>query len=301
MRYTPPVPFPAAPPPLPGIVHIDVRIDRARWHVATAGDPDAPPIVLLHGWPQHWWIWRRVMPELAKTHRVYAPDLRGFGWSDAPAGCYSKMGLACDVERLLDELGIDTCTLVGHDWGGFVSFLTAIRAPERIERLIAFSIIHPWPRAVKPDPMSLLRTSYQFPIATPVLGEYLQRYGAKALSQLLRRGASRDFRWDAQDVALYAEAWQRPDHARAASALYRTFLTKELPALMRGKYANRRLEMPVLLATGEHDPVVTPERLEGFEGNASDMRTTVIDDAGHFVLDEQPMKALRLIQEELAR
>src|SRR4051794_13802916 len=199
MRYTPPVPFPAAPPPLPGIVHTDVRVDRARWHVATAGDPDAPPIVLLHGWPQHWWIWRRVMPDLAKTHRVYAPDLRGFGWSDAPAGRYSKMGLACDVERLLDELGIDTCTLVGHDWGGYVAFLTAIRAPERVDRLVGFSIIHPWPKPSRIDPAAVVKTlAYQVPISTPVLGERLQRHGARVLGRLIR-GGSPGFEWDPKD------------------------------------------------------------------------------------------------------
>src|SRR4051812_5316340 len=123
--------FPAAPPELPGVTHSDVVIDRARWHVATAGE--GPPIVLLHGWPQHWWIWRHVMPDLARDHRVIAPDLRGFGWSDAPPSSYSKMGLAADVERLLDALEIDRCVLVGHDWGGFVAWLTAIRATSRIE------------------------------------------------------------------------------------------------------------------------------------------------------------------------
>ena len=108
--------FPSQPPPMNGVVHTDVRVDRSRWHVATAGDHDAPPMVLLHGWPQHWWMWRKVIGPLAKEHRVYAPDMRGFGWSDAPPGTYSKMGLAADVERLLDVLEIDRCVLVGHDW-----------------------------------------------------------------------------------------------------------------------------------------------------------------------------------------
>jgi pimeloyl-ACP methyl ester carboxylesterase len=294
------VSFPASPPSLPGIVHTDVQVDRARWHVATAGD--GPPIVLLHGWPQHWWIWRRVIPELAQTHRVYAPDMRGFGWSDAPAGRYSKMGLACDVEKLLDALDIDSCTLVGHDWGGFVSFLTALRAPERVERLIGFSIIHPWPKPSRIDPAAVLKTAaYQLPVAAPVLGEYIQRFGAKALGQLIRRGAAKNFEWDPQDVALYAESFQRPEHARAASALYRTFLTRELGPLVGGRYANRRLEMPILLATGEHDAIVTPARLAGYEDHAPNMRTQVIQGVGHFVLDEQPMTALRLIREELER
>jgi pimeloyl-ACP methyl ester carboxylesterase len=241
-----------------------------------------------------------VIPELAKTHRVYAPDLRGFGWSDAPAGRYSKMGLACDVEKLLDELGIDACTLVGHDWGGFTALLTALRAPERVERVLAFSIIHPWPKLAPLDPMALLRTSYQLPLATPVVGEYVQRLGAKGLAQLLRRAVAPAHRWDPEDVRLYTEAWQRPEHARAASALYRTFLTRELPALLRGRYANRRLDMPVLLATGQLDPVVGPARIEGAGDHAANLRTTVLEGAGHFVVDEQPGRVLELIREQLS-
>jgi pimeloyl-ACP methyl ester carboxylesterase len=283
--------FPAQPPPLPGVVHTDVRVDRARWHVATAGDRDAPPIVLLHGWPQNWWIWRRIIPDLAKTHRVYAPDLRGFGWSEAPEGRYSKMGLACDVERLLDELGIDACTLVGHDWGGLTAFLAAIRIPERVERMAIFSIVHPWITADRSDPLALLRTAYQLPLATPGLGRLLVA-NTHLMRQVLRRGAAPGFRWDPQDERLYAEQWARPDHGRATSAIYRTFLTRELPALLRGRYANRRLAMPILLATGEHDPVVGPARLAGAEGHATDLRTAVIAGAGHYVADEKPMDVL---------
>jgi pimeloyl-ACP methyl ester carboxylesterase len=291
--------FPATPPPLPGVVHIDVQVDRARWHVATAGAEGAPTVLLLHGWPQHWWMWRRVIAELAPTHRVLAPDLRGFGWSDAPPGRYSKMGLACDVERLLDELGIETCTLVGHDWGGFVAQLTAIRAPERVERVVALSIVHPWIGPMPLDPLALLRTTYQLPLATPWVGERVQRLGGRALRLLLERSAAPSFAWDREDLAHYAQAWERPDHARAASALYRTFLTRELPALLRGRYANRRLEMPLLLATGQLDPVVTPARIRGAEGHAAELRTEVLAGAGHFVVDEQPQRVLELLRDAL--
>jgi pimeloyl-ACP methyl ester carboxylesterase len=287
--------FPSQPPPLPGVVHTDVRVDRARWHVATAGDPDAPPIVLLHGWPQNWWMWRRIIPDLAKTHRVYAPDLRGFGWSEAPEGRYSKMGLACDVERLLDELEIGECDLVGHDWGGLTAFLTAIRVPDRIRRLAVFSIVHPWITTDRSDPMALLRTSYQLALATPGLGPALVARGY-VMREFLRRGVAPGFRWDPQDARLYAEQWTRRDHGRATAAIYRTFLTRELPALLRGRYANRRLTMPVLLATGAHDPVVSPARIAGAEGHATRLETAVLEGAGHFVADEKPLEVLRLIR-----
>jgi pimeloyl-ACP methyl ester carboxylesterase len=133
-----------------------------------------------------------------------------------------------------------------------------------------------------------------------VVGEYVQRYGAKAIGALLGRAVGPGFDWDAEALRLFTEQWQRPAHARAASALYRTFLTREAAQLLGGAYADRRVEQPVLLATGRHDPVITPERQEGGEDHAPNMRKAVIEGAGHFVADEKPQEVVRLIREELA-
>ena len=69
-------------PEIPGVTHRDVKVNGLRIHVAEAGE--GPPLLLLHGWPQHWWIWREVIPRLAPHHRLIMPDTRGFGWSEAP-------------------------------------------------------------------------------------------------------------------------------------------------------------------------------------------------------------------------
>ena len=85
------------------VAHRDVVLpDGTRLHVAEAGD--GPPLVLVHGWPQHWWAWRRLLPALAQERRVLCPDLRGLGWSDAPPGAYAKEGWAADLVALLDAL-----------------------------------------------------------------------------------------------------------------------------------------------------------------------------------------------------
>jgi pimeloyl-ACP methyl ester carboxylesterase len=287
------VSFPAQPPPLPGVVHIDVRVQFDRWHVATAGDPDAPPIVLLHGWPQHWWMWRKVIPALAKEHRVYAPDLRGFGWSDAPEGRYSKMGLACDVEHLLDALELDTCTLVGHDWGGFVAWLTAIRAPERIDRLVVMSIINPWRVPTGRPAMSAIVASYQVPTISPLLRTRVQPRVVRTIFQL---GFDRRHPLSDEDIRLYAEQYRRPGHAAAASAVYRTFLTRELQALLRGRYAGRRVDgIPVTMAAGGADALTGPHCFAGAEKHVSDLTTHVIEGAGHFVPEEKPREVAEII------
>ncbi|HLH14483.1 MAG TPA: alpha/beta fold hydrolase, partial [Solirubrobacteraceae bacterium] len=107
-------------PQLPGVTHRFVDLRGVRVHVAEAGAGE--PLVLLHGWPQHWWCWRELIAPLARDHRVLAPDLRGFGWSAAPPGDYAKSTFAEDVLALLDAEGIDAAPIIGHDWGGYAAF-----------------------------------------------------------------------------------------------------------------------------------------------------------------------------------
>src|SRR5262245_54016411 len=90
-------------PPLAGVEHRFVAIEPGlRLHVAEAGAGE--PLLLVHGWPQHWWAWRKIIPRLAAHHRLICPDLRGFGWSDAPPTGYAKEQLADDLINLLDAL-----------------------------------------------------------------------------------------------------------------------------------------------------------------------------------------------------
>src|SRR5438874_9526572 len=102
-------------------------------HVAEAGPPDGQPIVLLHGWPQHWYEWRGLVAELSRHYRMVMPDLRGLGWTDAPADGYEKENLARDIVKLLDALELEHVKLVGHDWGGYVGFLLGLLEPTRVE------------------------------------------------------------------------------------------------------------------------------------------------------------------------
>ena len=103
--------------PLAEVQHHHADLGDVQLHYVTMGEGE--PVVLLHGWPQSWYAWRYVMPELAKTRRVIAPDLRGLGDSSRPLEGYDKKTIAHDVWRLLhDHLGLDEFCLVGHDWGG---------------------------------------------------------------------------------------------------------------------------------------------------------------------------------------
>ena len=104
-------------------------------HIAEAGNPDAPPVLLLHGFPQHWWEWRKVILPLAERYRVVAPDLRGAGWTDAPADGYTVDQVLADVLALLDKLALRRVGLVAHDFSAFVGFRLCFDHPERVARL----------------------------------------------------------------------------------------------------------------------------------------------------------------------
>src|SRR5689334_8183755 len=108
-------------PPVEGVTHRFVDAGGVKLHVAEAGDPAAPPVLLIHGWPNHWWMWRKVMLGLADEYRVLAVDTRGAGWSEVTRGGYDKPQMADDILALLDAEGIESVRMAGHDWGGWIA------------------------------------------------------------------------------------------------------------------------------------------------------------------------------------
>lgn len=252
-------------------------------HVAEAGSGD--PIVLLHGWPQHWYAWRRVIPLLAGERRVICTDLRGFGWSDAPRSTYAKHEFADDLLRLLDALGLERVQLAGHDWGGYAGFLACLRAPERFSSYVAMSIVHPWPeRRLAPKALAYA-AAYQPLISMPVFGPLAQRFTPFYDAVFAAAGGERI--WSKEERRIFAEPFREPPRAAAASRVYRTFLTRELAGLARGVYDNQRLSVPTRLLVGSDDPVVTVASTAGFEDHADDMQVIEVA-SGHFIPEEAP-------------
>jgi pimeloyl-ACP methyl ester carboxylesterase len=126
------------------IIEHRVNVGGLTFNVAEAGSGE--PVILLHGWPDSWHLWREQINALAQRgHRVIAPDLRGFGESDQPEKVedYSLGNLIGDVAAIMDEFEIGRAAVVGHDWGAAVAWLVATFLPERVERLVAVSVGHP--------------------------------------------------------------------------------------------------------------------------------------------------------------
>lgn len=269
-------------PELPGVEHRFVDAGGLQVHVAEAGSGD--PLVMLHGWPQNWLTWRDMIPVLSETYRVICPDLRGHGWTEAPPKGYEKEQLASDLLALLDALGLKRVRLVGHDWGGFAGFLAALRAPQRFERFACLSIVTPWLQPTF-SPKALAATVYQPLLSSPLLGrQIVQRTGFIKL--LLDRGSGGTNPWSDEVRDAYVAQWREPDRAAATVQVYRRFLTREIGPILRGRYDGRRLSVPTLLLYGEHDLVVTRERMGNWQANADDMTVEEVPGAAHFLPEE---------------
>jgi len=279
-----------APPEVDGVAHRRVRARGIEFHVAEAGEGD-DVVLCLHGWPQHWYEWRHLMPALAaEGHRVLAMDLRGFGWSDAPREGYLKEEMADDVLAVLDELGLERVKLVGHDWGGWIGFLLALKAPGRFSRFLALNIVHPWISVRNVAPHAW-RFWYQMMILTPGLGYRLHRSG-KLIPRVIAGGSEIKSVWEGPEgeaaLRSFSENLAEPDRARACVQVYRLFNLRETWALMKGSYLDRRLTVPTLLVFGAEDFALRPELLAGYEKHADEMTVELVPGCGHFIADERP-------------
>src|SRR4051794_32591410 len=274
------------PPPLPQLDGVEHRFESAngiRMHYAEAGAGE--PVVLLHGWPEHWWMWRDFIAPLAERFRVIAPDLRGHGWTDKPDGDYRKPVLLDDVLALLDELGLDRVRLVGHDWGGWVGMLAGLRAPERIERLVAMSIPHPWQR--RPHPRVALSGTYQLVAGGPI-GKLAMQHGfARTILRLGRTAGE----FSDEELRMYDAVAREPDAAAATVRIYRSFLLHELRPWASGDFKAARLTVPTLWLVGENDPLAGASD-DGFRDYADEMALEFLPGASHFLPEELPQIVL---------
>ncbi len=242
-------------------------------------------MVLVHGWPQHWWAWRHVIPSLAERYRVIAPDLRGHGWTQAPRSGYAKEQLATDLLAALDALGVERVSWVGHDWGGWIGLLAALRAPERVERMLTLCIPHLW---TPPHPRQLALLGYQGPLSVPFVG---RRIAGGMVRAILQTGRAGDPLGPA-DVALFAE--HTPSEVTVA--MYRTFLTREILPIARGRYAHASLEVPTTVLVGERD-VVTRGMSEGTVAGQPQIQVRVLPGVGHWVPEQRPQSIIDWVRE----
>lgn len=260
-------------PELDGVTHHFVDLPGLRMHVAEAGSGEA--VLMLHGFPQHWWEWRDVIPVVAEHYRVICPDLRGAGWTDAPLDGYTSGQLQADVLALLDVLELDQVHLVTHDWSSILGFLLCFDHPERVRDHVAMSVP---PMNAKLDRGFAVRALrygwFNLVLPWPGLGPWALR--TTQLPQYMMRAHSTSTPDELIDR--FASRLREPARAQAGSALYRKFIQPEGMRAIRGTYRDRSLTTPTRLLIGAEDRVVKATFEDCVE----------IAGAAHFLVDDQP-------------
>lgn len=275
--------------------HRRVDVGEVGLHLVEAGA--GPLVVFLHGFPEFWYSWRHQLPAVAAAgFRAVAPDLRGYNESDRPrrVADYRTARLVADVAGLIERLGGGPAVVVGHDWGGIVAWLVAMRRPDLVRGLVVMNAPHPgtFPRELR-RPRQLLRSWYTFFFQLPWLPEAVLRAGDYALlGRALRRGPAHS----TGAVRRYKAAFARPGALSAAINYYRAAFQYRREAAE----GVRPVRGPALVVWGDRDPFLNPHVLDGLPEWAPDARVVRLPQAGHWVQNDAPEAVNRALLAFLA-
>jgi epoxide hydrolase 4 len=257
-------------------------------HVVEAGDPDRPLLILLHGFPEFWWAWRKQITPLAEAgYHVVVPDMRGYNGSDKPreVSAYNLDTLAADVAALGEAYNARRFHLVGHDWGAVIAWWVAARHPERLRRVVVMDGPHPdvWSRQALKHPTQALRSTYVAFFQLPWLPEAaLGGFSFAGLKTMMGASAHPNT-FEPGALERYAEAWRKPGALSAMLNYYRAL--RERPA---GGATPARLAPPTLILWAGEDSFLERHVAEAGLALCDDGHLVVIDGASHWLHIEQP-------------
>jgi pimeloyl-ACP methyl ester carboxylesterase len=265
-----------------GFIHRFVERAGVRLHVVEAGPPDGRLVILLHGFPELWWTWRRQVRALADAgFRVLAPDQRGYNTSDKPPGLapYRLDELVADVEHLVVEAGHTSAAVVGHDWGGLVAWELAMRRPARVERLGIVNMPHPQvirERVWRPPHVWMLAYLWFFQL--PFVPEALLPLHRHYLLRMELAGSLGPAELD-RHLEAYGQPGAIPAQIRWYRAAFREYL--------RGGVA-RVIEVPVRIVWGVRDRHIHPSLATPPEALVPRAEVVWLPEASHWVQADAP-------------
>jgi len=282
--------------------HGFVKTDEIRMHYVTQGEGKL--LLLLHGFPDFWYVWRFQIPELAKHFRVVAPDLRGYNETDKPEGVdkYSLNILAGDVMGLIRALGEKKAIIIGHDWGGAVAWSFAAFSPEATEKLVILNAPHPnaYTTKTKSSLRQLQKSWYIFFFQTPnIPEEVLSRNDYLFLKNMLQLSFVKKDVLTEEDLKVYVEAWSKPGAMTEAINYYRANMN---PAILFSERTITfpKIKSPTLVIWGEQDAALSKDLTVGMDEFVdAPYSIKYVPDCGHWVQLEEPALVNKYILEFL--
>ena len=276
-------------------------------NIQLGGPEDGEPIVLLHGFPESHRTWRAVLPELAREFRVIAPDQRGFGASDKPEGveAYKTDRILEDLTALADALGLQRFTLVGHDWGGAVAWLAALKHPDRLARLVIVNAPHPlvFQKSLIDDPAQRAASQYINAFRNPLMEAGIAAMGLETFFEKSFGSHADISLLSDEERRHYLDDWAQPG---ALTAMLNWYRASEIVVPKPGEEAHApawtwapfpKITVPTLVLWALRDTALLPVQLEGLDDLVDKLRIVTIPDAGHFVPWEQPQTVTAAIRD----
>lgn len=272
-----------------------VTTNGVKLHVVEAGPEDGPLIVLLHGFPEFWYSWRKQIEALAsKGFRVVAPDQRGYNLSDKPEGIenYAIDVLGADIAGLIEAYGRKKATIVGHDWGAAVAWWMGINTPEKLERLAVLNVPHPavMQQTLRRSFKQLLKSWYIFFFQMPFAPETLFKAANFKIGTRSLVSSSRLDAFSEHDLEQYRKAWSRPGAVKSMINWYRAALRK--PSKMP---ASGRVTVPTLMIWGARDKFLSREMAQPSIERCDHGELVFFEGATHWVHEEEPARVNELL------
>jgi epoxide hydrolase 4 len=293
------------------IHHTYADVNGIRMHYASAGQ--GTPILFLHGFPEYWGVWRRILQELSPHFRCIAPDLRGYNLTSKPEGveAYRIEHLVGDVVALLDHLGLPKVRLVAQDWGAFVGWCFLLRHPERVERFVTINLTHPrlFDEALRNDPAQQAASQYMLSLRSPGAEATMEENDFAALRQaVFEEARARGAEVTGEDIEAWVEAWRQPGALIGGLNYYRAAEVGPPDGQGRPGGSNvlerlgigpdrLRVEVPVLVISGEEDRALLQSGLDRLHSLVTDLRIRKIPGASHWVTLQRPALVAALIRE----